>query len=231
MGTNFSILGIIWPGVQPTICYSQDRHCETQKSASNMFVFMMTRLESVRLEFRAGLKNISNTLMAKALQECPNSGINTLQPSYLDEQVFPRGFLRDFTTKIFFTIIIVPVILRNCFSFVFAKGILWAEAVFLEARPQRKTKSVDALKKCEHDPHVLLAVAKYECALNTFSSSLLCTSSSIAPDYFCVCEGCSGASAKSPRPESGSWGRWRSNQTWGMPGLSSASSSCSTAQR
>uniref|UniRef100_A0A3P8WU10 Pre-mRNA-processing factor 6 n=1 Tax=Cynoglossus semilaevis TaxID=244447 RepID=A0A3P8WU10_CYNSE len=39
-------------------------------------------------------------------------------------------------------------------------GILWAQAVFLEARPQRKTKSVDALKKCEHDPHVLLAVAK-----------------------------------------------------------------------
>ena len=31
----------------------------------------------------------------------------------------------------------------------------------MESRPQRKTKSVDALKKCEHDPHVLLAVAKY----------------------------------------------------------------------
>ncbi|KAL7985679.1 hypothetical protein Chor_004249 [Crotalus horridus] len=30
----------------------------------------------------------------------------------------------------------------------------------IEARPQRKTKSVDGLKKCEHDPHVLLAVAK-----------------------------------------------------------------------
>ncbi|KAI4456602.1 pre-mrna splicing factor [Holotrichia oblita] len=39
-------------------------------------------------------------------------------------------------------------------------GILWAESIFLEARPQRKTKSVDALKKCEHDPHVLLAVSK-----------------------------------------------------------------------
>lgn len=64
------------------------------------------------MEYRAGLKNIANTLMAKALQECPNSGI------------------------------------------------LWSEAIFLEARPQRKTKSVDALKKCEHDPHVLLAVAK-----------------------------------------------------------------------
>ena len=31
----------------------------------------------------------------------------------------------------------------------------------MEARPQRKTKSVDALKRCEHDPHVLLAVSKY----------------------------------------------------------------------
>uniref|UniRef100_U3J6F5 Pre-mRNA-processing factor 6 n=1 Tax=Anas platyrhynchos platyrhynchos TaxID=8840 RepID=U3J6F5_ANAPP len=41
-------------------------------------------------------------------------------------------------------------------------GILWSEAIFLEARPQRKTKSVDALKKCEHDPHVLLAVANCE---------------------------------------------------------------------
>lgn len=34
----------------------------------------LCRLESVRLEYRAGLKNIANTLMAKALQECPSSG-------------------------------------------------------------------------------------------------------------------------------------------------------------
>ena len=39
-------------------------------------------------------------------------------------------------------------------------GILWAEAIFLESRPLRKTKSVDALKKCEHDANVLLAVSK-----------------------------------------------------------------------
>ncbi|XP_065898185.1 pre-mRNA-processing factor 6-like [Dysidea avara] len=39
-------------------------------------------------------------------------------------------------------------------------GILWAEAIFLVPRPQRKSKSVDALKKCEHDSNVLLAVAK-----------------------------------------------------------------------
>lgn len=48
---------------------------------------MWTRLESVRLEFRAGLKNISNTLMAKALQECPNSGENIFHLSYLDDNM------------------------------------------------------------------------------------------------------------------------------------------------
>jgi len=39
-------------------------------------------------------------------------------------------------------------------------GILWAEGIFMESRPQRKTKSVDALKRCEHDAYVLLAVSK-----------------------------------------------------------------------
>ena len=39
-------------------------------------------------------------------------------------------------------------------------GVLWAEAIMLENKPQRKAKSLDALKKCEHDPHVLLAVSK-----------------------------------------------------------------------
>ncbi|CAM8890984.1 unnamed protein product [Rhodiola kirilowii] len=28
-------------------------------------------------------------------------------------------------------------------------------------RPQRKTKSADALKKCDHDPYVIAAVAKF----------------------------------------------------------------------
>ncbi|XP_036139924.1 pre-mRNA-processing factor 6 isoform X2 [Monomorium pharaonis] len=39
-------------------------------------------------------------------------------------------------------------------------GLLWAEAIFMEPRLQRKTKSIDATKKCEHDSHVLLAVSK-----------------------------------------------------------------------
>jgi len=39
-------------------------------------------------------------------------------------------------------------------------GLLWAEAIFMAPKPQRKTKSVDALKHCEHDPVVLMAVSK-----------------------------------------------------------------------
>ena len=70
-------------------------------------------LEAIRNEMKSGgVRDMAHTLMAKALQECPNSGL------------------------------------------------LWAEAIFMESRPQRKTKSVDALKKCEHSSHVLLAISK-----------------------------------------------------------------------
>ena len=40
-------------------------------------------------------------------------------------------------------------------------GILWSEAIFLEPRPQRKIKSIDAMHKCEHDVNVLLAASKF----------------------------------------------------------------------
>ena len=36
-----------------------------------------------------------------------------------------------------------------------ASGRLWAEAIESAIRPARKTKSIDALKKCEHDPYML----------------------------------------------------------------------------
>lgn len=39
-------------------------------------------------------------------------------------------------------------------------GILWGASIEMAPRPQRKTKSSDALKKCDHDPHVIAAVAK-----------------------------------------------------------------------
>eukprot|EP01027_Heterolobosea_sp_BB2_P016193 GEZU01023080.1.p1 GENE.GEZU01023080.1~~GEZU01023080.1.p1 ORF type:complete len:983 (-),score=312.18 GEZU01023080.1:84-3032(-) len=39
-------------------------------------------------------------------------------------------------------------------------GILWAEAIEMEPRPQRNAKSVQALKKCDKDAHVIVAIAK-----------------------------------------------------------------------
>jgi len=41
-----------------------------------------------------------------------------------------------------------------------ASGKLWAKAIEMEPHRQKKAKSVDALKKCDSDPHVMLAVAK-----------------------------------------------------------------------
>lgn len=60
------------------------------KNPKNDYLWM----EAIRVELRAGMKEIANSMMAKALQECPTSGI------------------------------------------------LWAESIFMEPRPQRKTKSV-----------------------------------------------------------------------------------------
>lgn len=39
-------------------------------------------------------------------------------------------------------------------------GLLWSEAIFMEPRPQRKTKSVDALKKCDNDPIIIMTIAR-----------------------------------------------------------------------
>ncbi|OMP07873.1 RNA-processing protein, HAT helix [Corchorus olitorius] len=39
-------------------------------------------------------------------------------------------------------------------------GILWAAAIEMAPRPERNTKSTDALNKCDNDPHVIAAVAK-----------------------------------------------------------------------
>src|SRR5258707_408071 len=41
-----------------------------------------------------------------------------------------------------------------------ASGILWSMAIWVEARPQRKARSVDALRKCEADPLVICTVAR-----------------------------------------------------------------------
>ena len=72
-------------------------------------------LAAVRTEGRAaggGSRKMADAVLARALQECPSSGI------------------------------------------------LWAEAIEAAPRPAKKARSVDALKKCDHDAHVIAAVAR-----------------------------------------------------------------------
>ena len=72
-------------------------------------------LECIRLERRAaagGSTKMADSLMSKALKECPHSGA------------------------------------------------LWAEEVLTCPKQQQRSKCIDALKKCENDPLVLLAVAR-----------------------------------------------------------------------
>ena len=83
------------------------------------------------MEVRSGNQDVATSMMSKALQEVPTSGI------------------------------------------------LWAEAIFMEDRAKRKAKNADALKRAEHDVHVLLASSKllwsegkYEKARSWFNRAL-----------------------------------------------------------
>ena len=70
-------------------------------------------LAAIRAELRHGNKKEADDLLAKALQECPTSGIP------------------------------------------------WTASIEMVPRPQREGKSSDAVKRCDHDPHVLAIVAKF----------------------------------------------------------------------
>ena len=68
--------------------------------------------EAVGVEERAGGAGQAKAMLARALQECPSSGL------------------------------------------------LWSMAIWAEARPQRKARSVDAVKKTNDDSLVLCAIAR-----------------------------------------------------------------------
>ncbi|MCJ8741804.1 hypothetical protein PDJAM_G00074940 [Pangasius djambal] len=99
-----------------------------------------------RLEERAGQLTRARAILEKSRLKNPQTPELWLESVRLEYRAGLKNIANTLMAKA----------LQECPN----SGILWAEAVFLEARPQRKTKSVDALKKCEHDPHVLLAVAK-----------------------------------------------------------------------
>lgn len=39
-------------------------------------------------------------------------------------------------------------------------GVLWAEEVGMAPRPKKKQRSIDAIKRCDNEPHVIVAVAQ-----------------------------------------------------------------------
>ncbi|XP_071451634.1 pre-mRNA-processing factor 6 [Hetaerina americana] len=99
-----------------------------------------------RLEEKKGQLTKARSVLEKARLRCPKCPLLWLEAV----RVEARAGLKDIANTL------MAKALQECPT----SGVLWAEAVFLEPRPQRKTKSVDALKRCEHDPHVLLAVSK-----------------------------------------------------------------------
>lgn len=105
------------------ICFAQFETTYNNATAKARSILETARLQvpknpalwmaAIRVEEGpGGSPHVAEQLVAKALQECPTSGM------------------------------------------------IWAHAIATDARPLRKARSYDALKRCSDDPHVFLAVAK-----------------------------------------------------------------------
>eukprot|EP00794_Sanderia_malayensis_P012168 gene12168-13423_t len=103
-------------------------------------------LLQARHEERAGNITKARSVLEQARHRNPQNALLWLEAV----RVEVRGGNKDFAKSL------MAKAMQECPT----SGQLWSEAIFMESRPQRKTKSVDALKKCEHDPNVLLAVSK-----------------------------------------------------------------------
>lgn len=99
-----------------------------------------------KLEVKLGQVIKARSILEKARTRNPQNPILWLQSIRLEDQNNNRQIALNQMARA----------MQECPT----SGVLWAESIFLELRPQRKTKSVDALKVCEHDAHVLLAVSK-----------------------------------------------------------------------
>ena len=99
-----------------------------------------------RLDESQGFVTKARSVLEKGRQKIPQNPQLWLEAIRLEW----KAGLKDIASTL------LAKALQDCPS----SGLLYAETIFMADRPQRKTKSVDALKKCEHDPHVLLAVSK-----------------------------------------------------------------------
>ncbi|CAK9273921.1 unnamed protein product [Sphagnum jensenii] len=133
-----------------------------------------------QLEDRAGHPAVARDVYERALRACPHSTPLWLSAAALEEKMGGLSKARAVLTKarlknpqnpeLWLAAIraearagnkkeaeaLMAKALQDCPS----SGRLWAEDIDMAPRPQRKSKSVDALKRCDHDPFVIAAVAK-----------------------------------------------------------------------
>ncbi|KAG6541752.1 hypothetical protein Mapa_016764 [Marchantia paleacea] len=133
-----------------------------------------------QLEDRLGNLETARDVYDRALRHCPNSTPLWLCASHLEEKigglskaraVLTKGRLKNQHNPELWLAAIraearagnkkeAEVLMAKALQECPSSGLLWAESIEMAPRQQRKTKSVDALKRCDHDPFVIAAVAK-----------------------------------------------------------------------
>ncbi|KAJ7567210.1 hypothetical protein O6H91_02G136900 [Diphasiastrum complanatum] len=133
-----------------------------------------------QLEDRLGHPEVARDVYEKGLKNCPTSTPLWLCAAQLEEKVSGVSKARAVLTKarlknkqnpeLWLAAVraeiragvkkeaeaLMAKALQDCPQ----SGRLWAATIEMAPRPQRKTKSIDALKQCDHDPYVIAAVAK-----------------------------------------------------------------------
>ncbi|KAJ1928331.1 U4/U6 x U5 tri-snRNP complex subunit Prp1 [Tieghemiomyces parasiticus] len=107
---------------------------------------------AARLEERAGVPVRARALLERGRLLNPRTPTLWLDAIHLEtRQSGPTSSAMSPATKL-----ILSKALQECPH----AGILWAEAIFLDPRPQRKGRSVDAMKQCPDDPVLMTAIAR-----------------------------------------------------------------------
>ncbi|GJQ15786.1 hypothetical protein GpartN1_g7577.t1 [Galdieria partita] len=114
------------------------------------------------LEEKANKWTRARAILEKARQKLPNVDILWEESIWLEERIAKSQrplstegqFLSKTTSKS--ALSILSKALQECPD----SGRLWAVAIELESSKQRRARSVDALTRCDRDPHVMIAVAR-----------------------------------------------------------------------
>lgn len=133
-----------------------------------------------QLEERTGHPELARDVYEKGIKNCPHSIPLWLSAAHLEEKVGGLSKARAVLTKARLknpqnpelwlaairaegrgankkeAEVLMAKALQECPT----SGRLWAAAIEMAPRPQRKMKSVDALKRCDHDAYVIAAVAR-----------------------------------------------------------------------